>query len=478
MSKQIQPQTSTPSSCCEPHLTQCTSHQTRKSATRSRLHHTRDVNNSPSRQQYSSFHRLPTHILLLTFSLLLTCIAPTVSASALYIPEQMVETPKHLAPAAPEKPEDPRSALLRLATSGPILVDLSDEPSKDGNPEDWTLASIEDDLRRRKKRQVGGDEEATTTTKSTTSAKSTTSRQATTTLASITSATSSTTSTRGGIAVAEETGTRPLPQVFDSGFNANLTSSCQTFMRNMLANETFKSCLPVSLLIQVRLFPTLHITNPQTNIQLSQNSNSYFQTARSVLLLTRLLDFTCAANSTVCVPLMANLATNLTLSTTCKDDYDAGNPQIHQAQLGLLSYRPLFTATCLRNPVTSSYCFADAVTNSTSPDDGFVYFLPLNGSFPTDGKPTCTTCLKDTMAVFSGAEAGGKDAKGANAALAYTYAPASQRINSQCGAGFVNTSLAVPVVNGATSSWRGGGGGGVGGAGTFALLLMVASLLL
>ena len=50
--------------------------------------------------------------------------------------------------------------------------------------------------------------------------------------------------------------TTTLPRAFDSGFGTNYTQpSCPTFLRSMVNNETFVSCVPFSLLLQVRLFP-------------------------------------------------------------------------------------------------------------------------------------------------------------------------------------------------------------------------------
>ena len=44
-----------------------------------------------------------------------------------------------------------------------------------------------------------------------------------------------------------------LPRAFDGGFGTNYTQpSCPTFLRSMVNNETFISCVPFSLLLQVR----------------------------------------------------------------------------------------------------------------------------------------------------------------------------------------------------------------------------------
>lgn len=69
------------------------------------------------------------------------------------------------------------------------------------------------------------------------------------TASSTTLASSSTTSS--GLVSAATGTTTNLPTPFDSGFTSNITSTCSSFMTGFLANETFKSCLPFSLLLQV-----------------------------------------------------------------------------------------------------------------------------------------------------------------------------------------------------------------------------------
>jgi hypothetical protein len=136
---------------------------------------------------------------------------------------------------------------------------------------------------------------------------------------------------------------------------------------------------------------------------------------------------------------MSALATNLTSSSNCASDFAAQNPTVLQAHTGLIAYKPLYTASCLKNPSTSSYCFADAVTNASSPTDSYVYYLALNASLPGGSQPTCNSCLQNTMAVF--------DAAAANRSqpVASTYVAAAQQINVQCGPGFVNASIPAAV---------------------------------
>lgn len=46
----------------------------------------------------------------------------------------------------------------------------------------------------------------------------------------------------------------PLPKPFDGGIGTNFTQpSCPTFIKSMISNDTFTSCLPFSLLLQVSL---------------------------------------------------------------------------------------------------------------------------------------------------------------------------------------------------------------------------------
>ena len=57
----------------------------------------------------------------------------------------------------------------------------------------------------------------------------------------------------------------PLPKPIDGGIGTNFTQpSCPTFLNAMISNETFTSCLPFSLLLQVIPHPLSH---PSSNLQ-------------------------------------------------------------------------------------------------------------------------------------------------------------------------------------------------------------------
>ncbi|KAJ8065756.1 hypothetical protein OCU04_006426 [Sclerotinia nivalis] len=251
------------------------------------------------------------------------------------------------------------------------------------------------------------------------------------------------------------TATTSLPTPFDSGFTSNITSTCSSFMMNFLANESFKACLPFSLLLQ--------------------NSNSFFQASKSIVRITQTLDASCSANAQSCSNLMNSIASNITSPTACSTDLTAANPLVTQARLGLLAYSTLYTASCLKDPTNGAYCYAQAVTNTSSPTDSYIYYLPVNVSLPGGSQPTCNSCLKNTMAVFEQAGAV------RSSAIAGTYEQAAGMVDVQCGPGFVNASLpAAAVVTGAASSVRMEGGGAAmnGMAGLLMLWIMVLRWLI
>ncbi|KAF7930855.1 hypothetical protein EAE99_004105 [Botrytis elliptica] len=393
-------------------------------------------------------------ILLTIFSSLLI----TTCSAEFYIEERMVEVREEI-------PELFASTLARLARSGTILVDQRPDPSLPRNslPElkTWEITSrtssdegeLEGDQEKAtnipiepqssnldldsdcesdliKKRNVA----AITSTATITPPRSTSTATATDSASS--SSTLAESQTSSGL-VSAATGTTNLPTPFDSGFTSNITSTCSSFMMDFLANETFKACLPFSLLLQ--------------------NSNSFFQASKSLVRITQTLDASCSANAQSCSTLMSSIASNITSTTACSVDLLAANPLVTQARLGLLAYSTLYTASCLKDPSNGAYCYAQAVTNSSSPTDSYIYYLPLNTSLPGGSQPTCNQCLKNTMAIFESAGAV------RTSAIAGTYAQAAGMVNVQCGPGFVNASLpAAAVVTGGAGSRMDGLGGEIG----------------
>ncbi|KAJ4391618.1 hypothetical protein N0V93_005237 [Gnomoniopsis smithogilvyi] len=187
----------------------------------------------------------------------------------------------------------------------------------------------------------------------------------------------------------------------------------------MIDAEDFQTCYPISLLLQ--------------------GSNSFFEAEKSLVSISRVLDNACAANVTGCANYLANVASNLTKTENCGDDYDAGNPTVTEAYLGLISYQVVYSATCLKDDTSQSYCFGDAVTNTTNASQTYFYFLPLNSSLPGGVVPLCGTCLQDTMSIYHVATANRKQP------IADTYASAAEMVDELCGADFANTTLAEAI---------------------------------
>jgi len=188
----------------------------------------------------------------------------------------------------------------------------------------------------------------------------------------------------------------------------------------------------------LRKAPYLHVC---------QGSRSFFNAGKSLVSITQVLDASCAANATYCASYFSSLAANLTEQSNCGADYQLGNSIVVQAYLGMISYPTLYAATCLQDPETSSYCFANAVTNFTTPSNVYVYYLPLNISLPGSSIPSCNWCLQQTMAVFQASSANRK------LPVANTYQSAAQQVDTICGPGFVNDTLpAATVTNAAPGS--------------------------
>ncbi len=212
------------------------------------------VSHSRSSTQFSSHHHStpsthktsrpchqispkPHHTLFLLL-FLSSCIS-IASAGKIYLADQMVEVSRE--EIAFQHSEDLGSAFHRLARTGTILVDQRPPPG----PADWVPATFfESDLQRLQRRDdpLGSGDQGENTSSSSSSSSPTSTVKASSTASS--STTSSTTAAT----------TSALPTPFDVGFSGNITTECASFMNNMLSNSTFKTCLPFSLLLQVRSF--------------------------------------------------------------------------------------------------------------------------------------------------------------------------------------------------------------------------------
>ena len=171
-----------------------------------------------------------------------------------------------------------------------------------------------------------------------------------------------------------------------------------------------------------------------------QGSRSFFEAEKKLLSIVRVLDASCSANVTFCTPYLQGVAKNLTSSANCANEYNTGNSVVVMAYEGLMAYNMLYSATCLQDPETSMYCFANAVTNLTTPSNAYIYFLPVNMTLPATATPGCDWCLQQTMGIFQAATSDRQQA------IAWTYRSAARQINSICGPEFVNDTLPAEMV--------------------------------
>ncbi|KND94873.1 hypothetical protein TOPH_00537 [Tolypocladium ophioglossoides CBS 100239] len=212
----------------------------------------------------------------------------------------------------------------------------------------------------------------------------------------------------------------PLPSPFDDSLpsdfkGTNSDDRCPNFMTSLLANPTFKSCYPLSMMIQT--------------------SRGLFNAEKKLLSIVRVLDTTCKADVASCTDFLSKAAQNLTADANCKAELDQGQSLVLQAWRGLKSYKMLYSVTCLQDPSTNMYCFANAVTNITTPSDSYLYFMPYGLALPGASMPTCNWCTQETMAIYHTASADRQQF------VASKYEDAARQVNTICGPGFVNATL-------------------------------------
>ncbi|KAF9698957.1 hypothetical protein EKO04_003083 [Ascochyta lentis] len=206
-----------------------------------------------------------------------------------------------------------------------------------------------------------------------------------------------------------------VPNPFDTGLSNNFTNSCANFMNRLLKSEALNNCHPFSLLLQT--------------------SSGFFDASKSFFRITQTLEATCAASETQCTATLDGLARELLSDTACKTDYNNDNPIVLQAYNGLVAYKPSYQASCLRDD-EGNYCFANAVSNSSSTTDSYPFYLPIGQELPGGARPTCNSCLQDTMAIYA------SFANNATQPLSKTYTSAAQQLSISCGSKFVNITAA------------------------------------
>ncbi|KAJ5308650.1 hypothetical protein N7508_004029 [Penicillium antarcticum] len=229
------------------------------------------------------------------------------------------------------------------------------------------------------------------------------------------------------ILTASTSSSSELPTPYDTlSYDFANSTSCINFYKKWRANSTITDCHAVSLLLT--------------------NSNSFFHTLTSAAATSRVLDASCSQDVSQCSAIMSSLAADLLGSDNCAEDYGNGNSVVTGTYKDLVAYEPMYRATCLTSPSTQDYCFVDAVSNSSAPDDYNVYFMPIGSALSAGAEPTCSQCLQATMALFA------RWAKKDGQSLDTTYLPSARIINSHCGSEFASTNVTVGsnVISGAS----------------------------
>jgi hypothetical protein len=129
-----------------------------------------------------------------------------------------------------------------------------------------------------------------------------------------------------------------------------------------------------------------------------QTSSGFFDASKSYLRITQTLDATCGVNATQCKQTMDSFARELQLPSVCKVDLDNDNPMIIQALNGLIAYPVAYQASCLRDD-EGSYCFANAVSNTSSTTDSYPYYLPVGQELPAGSRPSCNSVSFASLAL-------------------------------------------------------------------------------
>ncbi|PYH90079.1 hypothetical protein BO71DRAFT_285622, partial [Aspergillus ellipticus CBS 707.79] len=214
-----------------------------------------------------------------------------------------------------------------------------------------------------------------------------------------------------------------FPTAFDTSLTNNFTSTaCAPFIHTLLSNTTLTSCHAVSFLLR--------------------NSDSFFHTLTSAAATSAVLDTACAANVTTCGAALSSFATELRKPSACGKDYDAGNQLVVDAYTDLITYEPIYRATCLQSPSTTDYCFVDAVTNTSNAVNYDVYFVPFGTQMTSAPWPICTECLQAILAVYA------EWAKMEGQPLVESYLPTAEAIDGVCGEGFADADVTVGVEKG------------------------------
>lgn len=152
-----------------------------------------------------------------------------------------------------------------------------------------------------------------------------------------------------------------------------------------------------------------------------------------------MLSTSCNVNYGQCSNLLDKYLGEILRSDICQIDYNNGNPIVTEAYAGLLAYKATYGATCLTDSSNDgNYCYAEAITNTSTPSASYIYYLPLGFTLPAGMNPTCNDCLKRTMQGFA------TYAADSSQPLSKTYASAAAAVDVFCGPTFVDQNIPLP----------------------------------
>ncbi|KAG6861308.1 hypothetical protein C0995_001627 [Termitomyces sp. Mi166 len=209
----------------------------------------------------------------------------------------------------------------------------------------------------------------------------------------------------------------PFPQPFEDLAQNFSSTSCFNFFSNMTAALPFRSCRPLSFLID--------------------SSSSFIDAQANLTLMNSIIWGTC--NTTIaedqCIANMGWFAD--ALQTACDQDLQEQNQMAVSALRDLRAYGLMRDAGCLMDPASNTYCYLNAVRSSNL----YFYYLPLGIPVPNTTKPLCTACTRDLMLAYSSALSNTTEAD-ALTGLKQTYGNAAKMAVAQCGTEYADTTVA------------------------------------
>ncbi|KIK54162.1 hypothetical protein GYMLUDRAFT_917680 [Collybiopsis luxurians FD-317 M1] len=224
----------------------------------------------------------------------------------------------------------------------------------------------------------------------------------------------------------------PFPQPsYTQNFS---TQSCFDFFQNMTNSVDFRSCRPFGIL--------------------QSASSDFGELQDNLTALNAVIWGTCNTTPGVdqCTSTMASYAASL--RSSCSKDLSNKNANAVSTLSALQAYSLTYSAGCLTDPTTNSYCYVKAAHNS-NPSDLFFYNLPSGISISNTSTLTCSSCTKSLMSLYV-------NALNANASqyepLAQVYGSAQALASSACGPTYASVSTSSQADTSGALSYRGDAG--------------------